>query len=87
MHKLTVFKYPLSLKDGPQLLHLPVNAKLLRVACQNEKPNIWALVDPYGNKEVREFVVIGTGYPVPENAQYIGSCDDRIFVWHVFELK
>jgi hypothetical protein len=37
--------------------------------------------------ERRTFHVIGTGWPVPEGAAYVGTVINPAFVWHVFEVQ
>jgi len=83
----TVWKYSLALVDGPQPLVMPEGAQLLHVAAQENGPNIWVLCDPDAPRVTRKFVVAGTGHTLPGNTNYIGSCQERIFVWHVFELR
>lgn len=84
---LAVWKYSLALVDGAQPLVMPLAAKLLRVSAQGSEPTIWALVNPGLARVTRKFVVVGTGHPVPPHAVYVGSCDERVFVWHVFEVS
>jgi hypothetical protein len=80
----TIFKYPLR-NHVDNDVHMLVGATLRRVAMQNQVC-IWAEVDTNGDHCVRRFRIIGTGWTIPDQGQYIGSCDDGPYVWHVIEL-
>jgi hypothetical protein len=36
--------------------------------------------------EQREFVIIGTGWDVPDNGIYHGTVQISPYVWHVYEI-
>lgn len=57
----TIYKYSLVFEDW-QIVQMPIGAKILSFAEQNEQPVIWALVDP--NAPVVEYRVrmVGTGH-------------------------
>lgn len=92
-----VFKYgPLEIKDDVQLIHLPVSAKIVHVGSQsNGYISIWAIVDEDSTEvtSVKQFQIFGTGHPIPEDAQYVGTSiqgtpvtlQNGSLVWHVFE--
>lgn len=92
-----VFRYgPLEIAEGPQQLHLPVNAKIIHVGNKtNGFIDIWALVDEDAAEHTapRTFQVFGTGHPIPEDAQYCGTTIHGVsitvqngsLVWHIFE--
>ena len=89
----TVWKYPLRLADGVQVLNMPRGARLLSAHDQQGTPTLWMLVDAANPVEERRFVVHGTGHPVSlpmDDAfiDFVGSCHDaaRGLVWHVFEV-
>jgi hypothetical protein len=86
-----VFKYPVSgsalvANHGMFDLELPIGAQVVHVSMQHGQLCLWALVDPDAAAERREFVMCGTGHPVPENATHVQSflMDDGEFVWHIF---
>jgi len=82
----TVWKFPLRLSGGEQLVRtMPRDAIPVRLAMQNEVPTLWCLVDEKKPQEDRHFIVVGTGHPIPDGCEYIGSCDDGPYVWHAFE--
>lgn len=82
----TVYKYPIQVTDEFDL-QLPQGAEILHVAAQNYKPYLWALVDPDQPIEKRRFAVRGTGHPVDEHLQHLGTflLADDTFVGHLFE--
>jgi hypothetical protein len=47
---------------------------------------LWAIVNTEAVKVKKNFIILGTGSEVPNNAWYIDSFMDGMFVWHVFEL-
>lgn len=82
----TIWKYTVPIQDKLQL-RLPEGAKILHVGNQGGSVQMWVLVDSTAPKSERDFLVIGTGHPVPERVpiEYIGSAVVPPFVWHVFE--
>lgn len=91
-----VFKYTITVTDGPQQLHIPVGASLVHVGSKTDGfIDIWVVVDESSldNTASRTFQVFGTGHPIPEDAQYCGtsiqggnvSLHNGTFVWHLFE--
>ncbi len=88
MGPLTIYKYELQL--GATQLLLPMFSQVLDVQMQNGKICLWALQDPEAFKDVRNFLVCGTGGVLnyrPHEIQYLATVQDGQFVWHVFELK
>ncbi len=41
-------------------------------------------VDPNEPEQTHGIYVVGTGHPVPENVNFIGSVIAEPFVWHVY---
>lgn len=82
----TVYKYPLTGQERPQVVDMPDGAKILSVQEQDHVIMIWALVDPDAQPLARVFKVVGTGHPlgVAENWDHIGTVVAPPFVWHVF---
>jgi len=66
------------------------NSKILCVTSihHNNDIEFWAEVDPEAEKEDRKFKVYGTGHPLMEDVEqkYLGTCFERVFVWHIFEV-
>lgn len=80
----TVWKWPLVLTDA-QVLPVPAGAQPLTVQMQGP-PTLWALVDTDANTRPFEVRIVGTGNRGPDvtGFTYLGTVQDRIFVWHVF---
>lgn len=84
-----VWKYPLLVSGGEQIVCMPAWATLLYVAEQYRRPCIWARVNPENLPVLRTFVLVGTGHQgeIRESDLYIGTAllDDGDLVLHVFE--
>jgi len=89
---LTIFKYPIPIKDH-FILELPKNAKILTVQTQRGTPKLWAMVDSETEKEARHFRLSGTGHPLGKDylriINYIGTfqMENGGLVFHLFEIK
>jgi|LakMenEpi03Aug12_release.lakeMendotaPanAssembly.Ray.scaffolds.fasta_scaffold4123923_1 hypothetical protein len=79
-----IFKYELQGKDV--ILKLPLGAEILNVQLQNDRPVLWALVDPNNVEVGRSICIVGTGWDVEDNMKYINTYMEGYFVWHVFEI-
>jgi len=66
------------------------NAKIRHVATQDGKICLWAVTEDNQPKELRTFVLVGTGWASPEieGAAYVGTAHahDGRLVWHIFEI-
>jgi hypothetical protein len=70
-----------------QGIEMPMDAKVLSVQLQDDIPHIWAMVNPHRERELRNFVIIGTGQSFDDtNMKYIGTYQHNPFVWHLFEI-
>jgi hypothetical protein len=57
----------------------------LCVAIQDGKLCLWASVDPERNPSTIRIFIVGTGHPIPADANnYVGTVQDRMFIWHVY---
>lgn len=82
----TIWKHTLALTDAMLRIPMPEGSTPVRFAMQNGVPCVWALVDTEREVVTRNFRVYGTGHVIPDiAAEYVGSCDDPPFVWHLFE--
>lgn len=73
--------------DG--IIEMPKGAEILTVQMQDSfNTCIWAMVDPeQGDTEKRRFVIVGTGHSFDDtDKKYIGTWQDSMFVWHLFEV-
>lgn len=88
---MVIHKYPLRFGGEANNISMPRGAQLLHVAAQ-ETPVyaasvcVWALVDPEERMVTRQFLIVGTGHPVPAG-KYVGTAlmDGGALVWHVFD--
>jgi hypothetical protein len=86
---LTVYKYPFSIADDFKM-SFPKGVRLLCVQTQQEKPCLWALVDPDVEPTVVvKFHLAGTGHPIDIPAQNLSYFDtfqmyDGSLVFHLF---
>lgn len=81
----TIWKYVLQPECS---LEIPRGAELLSVHEQGESICLWVLVDPSLEKEVRKFIVLGTGHDVPDvSLKFVGTAhlNASALVFHVFE--
>jgi hypothetical protein len=81
---LTVHKFQFGISDIVEI-EMPKDAKILHVECQNFIPCIWAHVNTENEKELRHFRVIGTGHLVDGHLKHVGSFQQGIYVWHLWE--
>ena len=81
-----IYKYPVPITDEFKL-ELPEGAKLLNFQTQDNKPHIWALVDPMRQLEAVGFRLFGTGQPIgnTDTLEYVGTVQIEPFVWHLFK--
>ena len=80
-----IWKYDIS----REIIRVPIWSKVLCVQLQDGEPQIWMLVDTEEKVfERRRFIVIGTGQSFnSKDMNYIGTYQQGIFVWHVFEIN
>jgi hypothetical protein len=86
---MTIWKYPLPVREDVYNLQMPKGAKILSCGVQNGRCHLWVLVDPEAPKVNRVIHRYGTGWDqVPEDGtNFIGTCITEIgmFVWHFFD--
>lgn len=91
---LKIFKYPLSRTTDLTQINLPKGAEILHVDVQDDRPQIWALIDsdlPAHETELRSFKLVGTGHEIDipkDKLRFIGTffLQGRAYVFHVFEV-
>jgi hypothetical protein len=84
---LEIWKFPLG-NGGKQEIIMPKGAEVLTVQTQQTTGHacLWAMCDPDGERQVRTFHVVGTGQEMPKDfGRYVGTIQQEIFVWHIFE--
>ena len=88
-----IYRYRLPITDAPAL-QLPAGAAVLSVGTPRDgtdQIDMWALIDVQnlGLEQLREFRVVGTGNPVPDDCgRFIGTIPIRggRLIFHVFEV-
>jgi len=67
---------------------MPSGAQPLSFAEQHGVLCLWALVHPTLPREMRSFMLHGTGHDdVQPNEHFIGTAQQGPFVWHLFEVR
>ncbi len=84
----TIWKYTLAIADDVELC-MPEGARILTVAEQHGLPWLWAMVDPAAPKVARRLAIRGTGHPLGDVGDYIGTfmLERGALVFHVFEAS
>ena len=84
----TVYKYPFATGGDIAEQHINVYgwATVRMVGLDpHGKPCIWAESSPKEELSKRTIYVVGTGQPIPEEAEYyLGSFVQGPYVWHVY---
>lgn len=82
-----IFKY--QILGNFARLSMPVDAQILALQMQNDRPCVWALVVLGGCEiGVYEFGMYGTGHVIPaDHGEYVGTLQDGPFVWHYFRRR
>lgn len=83
-----IWKYPLVIR-GAQEIEMPIGAQFLCVQVQQDKPCIWAQVDPDAGAAVYQVFLVGTGHEVEtqvsKRARYLGTVQMPYgLVFHVY---
>ena len=85
-----VWKYPLPIADWCEH-SVPVGAKVLHIAAQDDVPCVWMEVEPETpHSETKRFRTYGTGHRMDNVAQtYLGTylLVNDAMVFHVYEQK
>jgi hypothetical protein len=89
----TIWKFQIEIKDE-FILMMPKDSKIIAVNPQKGLPFIWAMVDDSQKREIREFLLIGTGYDIGRmdnlyKFSYRGTffINDGLLVFHLFEKR
>lgn len=84
-----IFKYML-MHGIDMTVHMRLSSKPVHVDIQNHAVTLWMEEQISGDDYVnRTFKIVGTGWDVGENCEYVGTAIDREpnLVWHVYEVK
>lgn len=83
-----VWKYQLDRFSMSADIEVPNGSRIVHVGMQKDRITLWIELDPNSKDLIkRRFYAIGTGHPVGEWLQHIGTTQDGAFVWHVYAEK
>jgi hypothetical protein len=83
---MIIYKYPLGI-GSPNYITVPKDAKVVRFGMQGGVPTIWVLQNlDIIIKITHVYEIYGTGMEVNNNNAYIASCEDGVFIWHLFRV-
>jgi len=74
-------------------LRLADGYKILTVQYQNDKMCVWVDNPDFGPDQVERIShdvhlqIVGTGYESPPFGSYVGTVQNKHFVWHVFATE
>lgn len=93
----TIWRFALPVTDRPEL-QMPIGARVLGVGPfrqsagdgmyhVNPPLDMWAEVESDAPTELREFLIVGTGNPLPAVGHYVGTATGQEgLIWHVYEV-
>lgn len=81
----TIWKF--AMQTFRETFSIPRRSTFLTTQLQDDVPTLWFEVDSEAATEQREFVVCGTGGPLPQgNRKYLGTFQKGWFVGHIYEV-
>ena len=82
-----MFRYVVPVDDRPHTIALSHNPVAVAAAGYTAV-EFWAEHTKGAPQIKRAFQVFGTGHPLPDDAQWIGTCPrtDGGFIWHLYEV-
>tara|TARA_R110000803_G_scaffold20201_16_gene52282 strand:- start:539 stop:799 length:261 start_codon:yes stop_codon:yes gene_type:complete len=85
---MKIYKYEFEVVDELTIA-MPRGARVLSVDVQRGAPCMWALVDPDELPLNRKFAVYGTGHPMDQVGEFVGTFQmaGGLLVFHLFEVE
>jgi len=81
-----VFKYPLINKGKAYEIQVPEGAWPCHYELIEATPVIWYEVETTRSLQTRKFILIGTGWNIPEgNWEHRVTFRMDLFIWHLYE--
>jgi len=84
-----VHKFQFTSLSQPLQVLVSREAKVVLVDVQAGVPTVW--VDDRWDESLKQyrwdFMAIGTGHPIPDNAEHVGSYQQGPYVWHIYQLR
>jgi len=88
--KMQIWRYEVDPVDDVTELDMPVGANIVHIEVPNdgEPPSMWAIVYPTAPYERRYFSLLPSGWDLPPNCHYLGTCvlDGGVNVFHIVKL-
>lgn len=81
-----VFKYPLESGFKGQVIYVPACATFRHFADQDGVLTVWLEVDTENDKVKRSYQIFGTGWEIPTGARWLATCQQGVYVWHLYQL-
>lgn len=84
---MIIYKYQLKISPR-QSIEMSKNARILSVQFQRGELCMWAYENPCELKEIRNFIIVGTGEGMgdPQFSKYVATVQYGRYVWHLFEM-
>lgn len=85
-----VYKYPLTIVEGEQVVSMPLLAKIVHVGIKDGETNtiyLWAEINDQQRPTTRTFQVHPTGQYIDDQTDYVGTVIKGQLVWHVYEVR
>lgn len=86
-----IFRYEVPVDDRDHRVHLPEYVRIVKIgARRTDAVEFWGLVTGSDLSYDRVFRVLGTGQPIPNGYEYIGTPEPVAggqLVWHLFERR
>lgn len=83
MNKI-IYKY--DFEDGPELIIPWSKMNVIHVAANGQTlPTVWVEVSGDPTETGHKLHVLGTGWPVPDHLEHVGSAVCGSYVWHVYK--
>ncbi len=84
--KKQIWKFPVPVMSDFKI-QMPRGAEIISVQSQHGDGVMWAICDTSAEKQTRHFRVYGTGHSMANDGiKYIGTYQQDVFVWHLFEV-
>lgn len=84
---MIIYKYNLVIGEEKAMV-IDENATVVRFAKQGDNLYMWIKMDEtsdHNDCPMRYFTIVGTGQPFDDDYEYISSCEDGLFIWHLLE--
>ena len=82
-----IYKYKLKMEFDNQVVVMPVGARIVHVEAQHGVPCMWAEVDVDAQINKRQFLIVNTGFVIPNGYRYVGTFMllGGDYVGHIYE--